>query len=241
MSTHGRTRHRRRPAVSVAPPSVRARRDPSRATARRAADRSPILIITLLVGAVGIVLVRRSAPAPGRWRRRRHGRGRAVHAVIADPRHARRRPDARQGRRAGHARGVDRLPVPGLRPVRADRRAGARQQVRDARDAPDRPPRRGLPGREELSRLRRIGRAGRRRPVRRRPGPLLAVPGLDVRQPDRRERGRLRGGPAQGDRHRGRARRRRLADLRRGRRSAEGRPSRDRARPSPTGSTRRRP
>ena len=59
--------------------------------------------------------------------------------------------------------------------------------------------------------------AGRRRPVRRDPGPLLAVPGLDVRQPDRREPGCLLGRSAQGHRDGGRSGCRRMAGVRRDR------------------------
>ena len=96
---------------------------------------------------------RRAAAAAGRRDRRRHGWGCADHAVVADPDRARRRPDARQGHGAGHPRAVDGLPMPRLRPVRADRRAGAREPVRDPRDAQDHPPRRGLPGWQEQRRV----------------------------------------------------------------------------------------
>ena len=58
-------------------------------------------------------------------------------------------------------------------------------QVRDPRRASDRPSRRGVPGCQEQRVVRRI-RGGRGRcPLRCGPGSLLAVPGLDLRQPGR--------------------------------------------------------
>ena len=58
--------------------------------------------------------------------------------------------------------------------------------------APDRRSRRGLPGRSgSASSYDESVEAGAARPLRRRAGRLLAVPRLAVRQPGRRERGRL--------------------------------------------------
>ena len=109
--------------------------------------RSPMLLITAVVGGVGVLAVVGTHPVR-RWPDQ--GRGHSPdHAGEPHARRARRRPHSGKGRRPGDARGVDRLPVPDLRRVRPDDRAGPREHLRDAGHAPDRPPRRRVPGREE--------------------------------------------------------------------------------------------
>ena len=106
--------------------SSQARIDQSR-RARRAAERraapvtgasskgrSPVLLITAIVGGIGVVLLgalilaSQSGSAVA-------DTSNLVTPAVPDPGHARRWPGARQGRCPGHARGLDRLPVSCLR------------------------------------------------------------------------------------------------------------------------------
>ena len=130
-----RTRHAHRQPGSHSveqPTTIEPRGRPSRADAPNAAAgrppatsdgtdarRSPILLITAVVGGLGVLLVG-GLILFGGGQTKADDRG-PDHAGEPHAGRARRWPHPRQGRRPGDARGVDRLPVPDLRRVRPDR------------------------------------------------------------------------------------------------------------------------
>ena len=132
------------------------------------------------------------------------------------------------GHCAGDGRDLVRLPVPGLPPPcrrTSSPRSSRRSSPMARRDwsIAMQPSRAGA----VQPCLRRIGRGGSRRPVCRRPGTVLADARLDLRQLERRERGRLRQGSTPRHRPERRPGRRRVRRMPRNRPATGGCAKRD--------------